>query len=50
LSNHSKKPNAFYSMVDHPRFGRIRNIVAMTDLNEGDEILCDYGYIDQYNK
>ncbi len=50
VSNHSPRPNAVYGMIDHPRFGRIRSIVALKDLEDGDEIFCDYGYLDQYNK
>ena len=35
-------------MVDHPRFGKIRSIVLKTDVKAGDELFCDYGYLDSY--
>ena len=43
LINHSKKPNAWFAMVEHPRFGKIRSIVTYKDLPAGQELFCDYG-------
>jgi len=48
--NHSQKPNAWFGMVDHPRFGKIRSIVLKSDVLAGDELFCDYGYLDDYVK
>ena len=35
-------------MIDHPRFGKIRSIVVLKDLPTGQELFCDYGYMQQY--
>jgi hypothetical protein len=35
-------------MVDHPRFGKIRSVVVMQDLEPGTELLTDYGYLGNY--
>jgi hypothetical protein len=35
-------------MIDHPRFGNIRSIEMTTNATAGDELFCDYGFIDQY--
>ena len=48
LINHSKKPNAWIGMFDHPRFGKIRSIVTYKDLDADEEIFVDYGYVDEY--
>ena len=48
LVNHSPNPNAAYSMFDHPRFGKIRSIVLLKDLECGEELFCDYGYAEKY--
>ena len=37
-------------MVDHPRFGKIRSIVMLQNASTGQELFCDYGYIDRYIK
>lgn len=50
ILNHSPKPNAWYGMVDHPRFGKIRSIVLKKDVHAGEELFCDYGYLDDYVK
>ncbi len=50
IVNHSKTPNAAYLMIEHPRFGRIRNIVALEDLEAGEELFCDYGYLERYHQ
>lgn len=48
LINHSNQPNAWFSMIDHPRFGKIRSIEMTKDATAGDELFCDYGFIEQY--
>ena len=35
-------------MVDHPVFGKIRSIVLKSDVQAGDELFCDYGYLESY--
>ena len=45
---HSFSPNCQYTWAVHPRFGRIRAVVALKNLDRGDEILTDYKY--NYNK
>ncbi len=50
LVNHGVKPNAWFGMIDHPRFGKIRSIVTLQDLPAHSELLVDYGYLDQYAK
>ncbi len=45
--NHAKKANAWYAMIDHPRFGPIRSLVTLANLKTGTEILCDYGYVEK---
>jgi len=48
LINHNKKPNSWYGMIDHPRFGKIRSIVLLKDLEANEELFADYGYLEQY--
>lgn len=48
LVNHAKKPNCWFGMIDHPRFGPIRSIVLMEDLEANQELFADYGYLEQY--
>ena len=38
LINHSKKPNTWFGMVDHIRFGKIRSIVMLKDLSANEEL------------
>jgi hypothetical protein len=47
FSNHGEKPNSWFGMIDHPRFGAIRSLVAQNDLKTGTEIFCDYGFIQE---
>ena len=35
-------------MIDHPRFGKIRSIEMTRNARSGEELFCDYGFIDQY--
>ena len=35
-------------MIDHPRFGKIPSIVMLKDGMAGEELFCDYGYIDKF--
>ena len=37
-------------MIEHPRFGKIRSIVLLKDVKAGEELFCDYGYLDKYFK
>ena len=47
FANHSfKKSNAKIDHATHPRFGPIRSIVALRTIMIGEEILCNYGYIE----
>ena len=48
LINHSDQPNSWFSMIDHPRFGKIRSIEMTKNATAGEELFIDYGYIDQY--
>ena len=48
LINHSQTPNCWYAMIDHPRFGKIRSIVLLQDVEANDELFVDYGYVEQY--
>ena len=41
---HSFQPNASYYYAFHPRFGLIRSAIANRDIEEGEEITCDYKY------
>ena len=43
-ANHSFEPNACYAPCDHPCFGRIKCVQAITDISEHDEITVDYDY------
>ena len=35
-------------MFDHPRFGKIRSIELIHDVGAGQELFCDYGYMEKY--
>ena len=50
ILNHSPTPNAWFGMVDHPKFGKIRSIVLSKDVQAGEELFCNYGYLDTYVK
>lgn len=41
-ANHSFEPNVEWILFEHPRFGIIRGMRAMVDINAGDEILVNY--------
>jgi SET domain-containing protein len=41
--NHSAAPNVVYAFIAHPRFGRVRSVVAARDLNAGEELFSEYG-------
>jgi len=43
-ANHSLPNNAKYDVFDHPRFGLIKAIRAVRDIEPGEEVCCDYGY------
>jgi len=42
--NHSFVPNAEFSTIYHPRWGRVRSVVTLRKVAEGEELLVDYGY------
>ena len=43
--NHSfKYQKSAYGKAFHPRFGNIRSVYAIADINRGEEILINYGY------
>ena len=45
--NHSFKFNkSKYGYADHPRFGLIRTVVAIGNINKGEEIFTHYNYPD----
>ena len=48
LINHSPKPNTWFGMIDHPRFGKIRSIILLEEIKTGQELFADYGYIQNY--
>lgn len=43
-ANHSVPNNAKYDVFDHPRFGQIKAIRSVRDIDPGEEVCCDYGY------
>ncbi len=43
-ANHSSHPNCEYVLYDHPRFGEIKAIQAICDVNRNTELTCDYAY------
>jgi len=42
--NHSFVPNAEFSTIYHPRWGRVRSVVTLREVASGEELLVDYGY------
>uniref|UniRef100_A0A0K2UF62 SET domain containing (Lysine methyltransferase) 7 [Danio rerio] n=1 Tax=Lepeophtheirus salmonis TaxID=72036 RepID=A0A0K2UF62_LEPSM len=40
--NHSFNPNCGWDTIQHPCFGRIPKLVALTDISEGEEFTCHY--------
>ena len=48
-TNHSfTKNNAKYISMIHPRFGPIVSVVSTKKIKKGEEILCSYGYEEDY--
>mmetsp|Transcript_50171 Transcript_50171/g.93418 ORF Transcript_50171/g.93418 Transcript_50171/m.93418 type:complete len:368 (-) Transcript_50171:172-1275(-) len=43
-ANHSSEHNAMYTPVFHPRFGDIKCVRMLVDVQAGEEITVDYGY------
>eukprot|EP00434_Breviolum_minutum_P015395 symbB.v1.2.013565.t1/scaffold963.1/size148485/5 len=43
-ANHRKPNNAKYDVFDHPRYGLIKAIRALSEIAAGEEIFCDYAY------
>ena len=47
--NHSARfNNCKFSLAQHPRFGFIRSVVAIKDIQAGEELLVDYEYVPPY--
>ena len=42
--NHSFYPNSRFGVMTHPRWGRVRTVVTLTQVTRDQEILVDYGY------
>ena len=42
--NHSFIPNCRFGTMFHPRWGRVRTVETMEEVEEGQELLVDYGY------
>ena len=42
--NHSFIPNSRFGVMYHPRWGRVRTVETMEEVEEGQELLVDYGY------
>ena len=42
--NHSFIPNSVFGTMYHPRWGRVRTVETMGEVEEGQELLVDYGY------
>ena len=42
--NHSFIPNCSFGTMFHPRWGRVRTVETMEEVEEGQELLVDYGY------
>lgn len=43
-ANHSALPNCEYVVYDHPRFGEIKAIKTIQEVDKGCELTCDYEY------
>lgn len=43
-ANHSHTPNCEYLPFSHPRFGDIKCISTLRDIEKNEELTCDYGY------
>ena len=50
MLNHSPTPNAWFGMIDHPRFGKIRSIVLLKNVRANEELFCDYGFLENYTR
>jgi len=50
MLNHSPTPNAWHGMIDHPRYGKIRSIVLLKDVEANEELFFDYGYLDNHSR
>jgi histone-lysine N-methyltransferase SETD7 len=46
-ANHAPVHNAKYAPAWHPRFGCIKRVVAIRDIEAGEEVTVDYGYTDE---
>ena len=42
--NHSFLPNSKFGVMWHPRLGRVRTVITVSQVEEGAELLVDYGY------
>ena len=43
-ANHSQSPNCEYLPFSHPRFGDIKCIGTLREIEKDEELTCDYGY------
>eukprot|EP00451_Oxyrrhis_marina_P017711 CAMPEP_0204343666 /NCGR_PEP_ID=MMETSP0469-20131031/25064_1 /ASSEMBLY_ACC=CAM_ASM_000384 /TAXON_ID=2969 /ORGANISM="Oxyrrhis marina" /LENGTH=173 /DNA_ID=CAMNT_0051328803 /DNA_START=60 /DNA_END=578 /DNA_ORIENTATION=- len=43
-ANHHRPNNARYEAFEHPRFGMIKCVQAITRIRPGEEVCVDYGY------
>ena len=43
-ANHSQSPNCEYLPFSHPRFGEIKCISTLREVEKDEELTCDYGY------
>ena len=43
-ANHSFTPNTRWGRLDHPRFGQVVTIIAIKDIQVGEEVSVNYKY------
>ena len=43
-ANHSFTPNTKWGRLDHPRFGQVVTIIAIKDIQVGEEVSVNYKY------
>ena len=48
MVNHGSNPNAWFGMIDHPRFGKIRSIILTKDVEANEELLTNYGFLEKF--
>ena len=40
--------NAWFGMIDHPRFVKIRSIILTKDVEANEELLTNYGFLEKF--